>query len=182
MPGEKYSRKWTGTRTDCLPRTSTSTELDGDHMFFIKFNKEPIEYPYDDSSVQAASGRLQLGDSVEDFLANLSLWSKADYELHWSRELQALVEGASKIALVVSYDDPKASSNLEIWRVYRDGELAYFQNQLPWYSDLPHDLEISKMSEYIQDRLVINADGERYSEWDVPIRDVEAFLSYATIS
>ncbi len=146
-------------------------------MFFIRFNDEAIEYPYDDTSIQAAPGSLQLGDSTEEFLANLSLWSKSDYESHWTRELKALIEGASKIALVVSYDDPKASSNLEIWRVYRDGELAHFQNQLPWYSDLPHDFAISKMSEYVQDRVVITAEGNRYSEWDVPIQDIEAFLT-----
>jgi hypothetical protein len=45
-------------------------------------------------------------------------------------ELKALVEGASKIALSVSYDDPKASSIMEIWRVYRDGERSHFQNRL----------------------------------------------------
>ena len=106
----------------------------------------------------------------------MSLWSKSDYEYHCARELKALVQGASKIALVVSYDDPKASSNLEIWRVYRDGELAHFQNQLPWYSDLPQDFKIVKMSEYIQDRVLTNAEGDRYSEWDVPIQDIERFL------
>jgi len=74
------------------------------------------------------------------------------------------------------YDDPKASSNLEIWRVYRDGEVAHFQNQLPWYSDLPSDFQISEMSRYIQDRVVISAEGNRYSEWDVPLREIELFL------
>src|SRR6185437_739213 len=145
-------------------------------MFSIGFTDEPLEYPYDDTSVQAAPGRLQLGNSLEGFLANLPLWSKSDYESHWSRELKALVEGESKIALVVSYDDPKASSNLEIWLVYRDGELAHFQNQLPWYSDLPNDFEISKMSQYIEDRVVVSAEGDRYSEWDVAIREIELFL------
>ena len=87
-----------------------------------------MEYPYDDTCIPAVPGRLQLGKSTEEFLANLSLWSKSDYESHWARELKALVEGASKIALVVSYDDPKASSNMEIWRVYRDGEWGHFQN------------------------------------------------------
>ncbi len=109
-------------------------------------------------------------------MANLSLWSKSDYESQWMRELKALVEGASKVALVVSYDDPKASSNLEIWRAYRDGELAHFQNQLPWYSDLPQEFEILKMSHYIQDRVVITAEGNRYSEWDVAVQDIELFL------
>ena len=152
------------------------------NMFFIGFTDEPIEYPYDDTSVQAAPGKLQLGESTEEFLANLSLWSKSDYESHWTHELRALVEGASKIALVVSYDDPAASSNLEIWRVYRDGDVAHFQNQLPWYSDLPDDFDILKMSDYIQDRVVVTAEGNRYSEWDVFIRDIEAFLPRMMVS
>src|ERR1051326_4178063 len=145
-------------------------------MFLIEFTDEPLEFPYDDTSIPAAPGKVVLGKSTEEFVANLSLWSKSDYESHWARELKALVEGSSKVALVVSYDDPKASSNMEIWRVYRDGEWAHFQNQLPFYSDLPHNFEISKMSEYIQDREVITAEGNRLSEWDVAVRDIELFL------
>ncbi len=145
-------------------------------MFSIGFTDEPLEYPYDDTSIPAAPGRLVLGESTEEFLANLSLWSKLDYESHWTRELKALFEGSPKAALIVSYDDPKASSNLEIWRVYRDGEWLHFQNQLPWYSDLPKEFEISEMSRYIDDRVVINAEGDRISEWHVPIRDIELFL------
>jgi hypothetical protein len=145
-------------------------------MFSIEFTDEPVEYPYDDTSIPAAPGKLLLGKSTEDFVANLSLWSKSDYESHWVNELKALVEGASKIALVVSYDDPNASSNMEIWRVYRDGEWGHFQNQLPWYRDLPEDFNISKMSQYIQDRVVITAEGNRISEWHVAIRDIELFL------
>lgn len=145
-------------------------------MFSIGFTDEALEYPYDDTSIPASPGRLVLGASTEDFLANLSLWSKSDYESHWTRELKALVEGSAKVALVVSYNDPKASSNMEIWRVYRDGELAHFQNQLPFYCDLPYDFEISKMSQYIQDRVVITAEGNRFSEWAVAIRDIESFI------
>jgi hypothetical protein len=44
-----------------------------------------------------------------------------------------LIHGHDRIALVVSYDDPQAASNFEMWRAYRDGELVRFQNQLPWY-------------------------------------------------
>jgi CdiI N-terminal domain len=146
-------------------------------MFSIEFADEPMEYPFDDTSVPVAPGRLLLGKSIEEFLANLSLWSKADYESHWARELKSLFEGKLKVALVVSYDDPKASSNLEIWRLYRDGEWVHFQNQLPWYSNLPHEFEISEMSNYIDDRKVMDADGKnRLSEWNVALRDIEMFL------
>jgi hypothetical protein len=145
-------------------------------MFSIRFSDGPLEYPFDDPSIPAAPGSLVLGEFEEEFLANLSLWKKSDYESHWTRELKALVEGTSKVALVVSYDDAQASSNMEIWRVYRDGDWGHFQNQLPRYSDLPRDFDISKMTQYIPDRVVTTAEGNQISEWDVAIRDIELFL------
>jgi len=145
-------------------------------MFSIGFTDDPLEYPYDDASVPAAPGRLMLGKSEEEFLANLSLWDRSDYESHWIRELKALLEGNSKVALVVSYDDPRAASNLEIWRVYRDGEWAHFQNQLLSVDSLPGDFKVSDMSRYIQDRVVTTANGDRISEWNVTLRDIEVFL------
>ncbi|WP_158944831.1 hypothetical protein [Granulicella sp. S190] len=151
-------------------------------MFSIGFTDEALEYPFDDTSIPAAPGCLTLGTSTEDFLANMSLWDKAAYESHWNRELVALVHGSRKVALVVSYDNPEASSNLEIWRVYRDGDWAYFQNQLFPYSHLPENFDISEISQYIQDRVVITAEGNRISEWDVPISDIESFLPRILIS
>jgi hypothetical protein len=148
-------------------------------MFSINFTDQPLEYPFDDTSIPAAPGTLALGKTTEEFLANLSLWGKSDYEFHWIRELKALYEGRPKVALVVSYDDPKAASNMEIWRVYRDGEWAHFQNQLLPYRNLPHGFEVSKMSNYIQDRLVTTTEGERISEWDVAVRDIELFLQHS---
>jgi hypothetical protein len=145
-------------------------------MFSIGFTDQPLEHPYDDTSVPAAPGRLVLGKSIEEFLANLSLWDKSDYESHWARELKGLFVGNFKAALVVSYDDPRAASNMEIWRVYREEELLYFQNQLLPYGNLPNQFEISEISRYIPDRMVIAAEGSRVSEWEVAIRDVEMFL------
>lgn len=150
-------------------------------MFSIGFTEEPLQYPYDDANIPAAAGRLLLVKSIEEFLANLSIWGKSDYESHWTRELKALVEGTPKVALVVSYDDPKAASNMEIWRVYRDGELAHFQNQLLPYSNLPQQFEVSKMSQYIHDRVVRNEEGKQISEWDVPIRDIESFVRRSNV-
>jgi hypothetical protein len=146
-------------------------------MFSIEFIDEPLEYPYDDTGIPAAPGRLVLGKSMEEFLANLFLWSKSDYESHWTRELKTLlIEGKPKIGLVVSYHDPHPDSNMEIWRVYRDGELAHFQNQFLWYNNLPPKFEVSKISQYISDREVTTAEGNRISEWDVTLRDIEMFL------
>ena len=145
-------------------------------MFSISFTDELLEYPYDDVAIPAAPGCLILGECREDFLANLSKWSKADYEQHWYRELRSLIKGHSKIALIVSYNDPQAASNLEIWRIYREDELVYFQNQLPWYDSLPPDFDPLKMSGYISDRIVTTPEGNRISEWVVGLQEVQSFL------
>ena len=149
-------------------------------MFSIGFTDEPLEYPYDDTGVPAAPGRLVLGKSIEEFLANLSVWPKSDYEAHWMRELTGLVEGNPKVALVVSYYG-KQASNMEIWRAYRDGEWTHFQNQILWYSALPPGFEVAKLSEYIEDREVVTAEDNRISEWDVHIRDIELFLRRSNV-
>ena len=144
-------------------------------MFSIGFTDEPLEYPYDDTSIPAAPGRLILAQSTEDFLANLSEWAKSDYESHWRRELRTLVDGNPKVGIVVSYHGRRAS-NMEIWRAYRDEELVHFQNQILWHSALPPEFEVSKLSQYIQDRAIVTPEGHRISEWHVPLRDVELFL------
>ena len=128
-------------------------------MFLIEFTGEPLEYPFDDPLIPAAPGRLVLGKSEEEFLANLSLWDKSNYQFHWTRELKALVEGNSKVALIVSYNDPNAASNMEIWRVYRDGDWAHFQNQILWTSSLPECFVVTEMSRYISDRVVTTKRG-----------------------
>jgi hypothetical protein len=150
-------------------------------MFSIAFTDEPLEYPFDDARVPAAPGALTLGKTKEEFLANLSRWSKSDYESHWIHELKALCLGCPKIALVVSYDDRKVASNMEIWRVYRGREWARFQNQLLPCTSLPDDFEVLDMSRYIPDRIVTTAEGHRISEWDVAMRDIESFLQRCNV-
>ncbi len=145
-------------------------------MFSISFSEEPLEYPYDDPSVPAAAGSLVLGKCTEDFLANLGVWDKPDYKSHWTRQLRAVLAGDSRVALIVSYNDPKASTNLEIWRLYRDEDWVRFQNQLLPYSSLPPDFNVSDIDRYIKARVVTDEDGNRISEWNVHIRDIEVFL------
>jgi hypothetical protein len=150
-------------------------------MFSIGFADEPLDYPYD-SSVPAAAGFLMLGEWREDFFANLSKWSKVDYERHWYRELQSLLDGRHKVALIVSFDDPQAANNMEIWKVYRDSKVVRFQNQLPWYDSLPSGFDPSRMSEYIDDRTDVNPEGNTISEWTVALADIRSFLEGQTRS
>jgi hypothetical protein len=75
---------------------------------------------------------------------------------------------------IVSYDDPLASSNLEVWGViFRTTRLV---------QQSPHEFEVSKISQYIEDRVVVTEDGDRTSGWDVALRDIEAFLRRRDVS
>ena len=145
-------------------------------MFSIEFTDEPLDYPYDDRGIPAAPGLLVMGETKEGLLANLALWSKKDYELHWRGELRSIVEGGSKAALITSYHDPLYSSNIEIWPVYRDGELVRIQNHLPWYDSFPPDFKVSELNIYMGDREEIDDEGHRLSEWSVTIQDIREFL------
>jgi CdiI N-terminal domain len=161
------------------PERSVSKDWKRVGMFSIGFTDEPLEYPYDDQNCPAAPGRLWLGKTVEDFVANLSRWDKSVYESHWKRELVALLKGSPKVTLIVDYAYPEDASRIEIWRLYRDGEWVRFQNQLLAYSSLPSEFEVSAISQYIQDRVVVTTEGHRISEWDVALRDIEEFLHRA---
>lgn len=146
-------------------------------MFSIGFTEDPLEYPYDDTSIPAAPGALWLEDTVEEFVANLSVWDKPAYESHWTGELIALCNGTPKVALIVSFNDLKAASNMEIWRLYRDGERVHFQNQFLFYDSLPLEFSVSAISQFIPDRMIVTDEGHRISEWNVALRDIELFLA-----
>jgi hypothetical protein len=145
-------------------------------VFRIGFTNDPIEFPYDDESVPAAVGELILEESREVFVANVSLWTKLDYQRHWTQALTALLKGSPKVSLVVCYSDPRFSSNQELWNLHRDGEWVHFQNKLMWNDNLPADFDPLEMNAYINDRISVDEDGNKISEWHVPIREIENFL------
>jgi len=145
-------------------------------MFSIGFTDEPVEYPYDDVTIAAAPGLLVMGKTFEGFLANLALWDKQAYEAHWLHELKSIFDGASKATLIVSYDDPKLSYNMEIWPVYRDGDWIRLQNRLLFYESLPANFFVTEISSYLRDRETMNEEGQKLSEWSVGMRDLENFL------
>ncbi len=145
-------------------------------MFSIGFTDEPLEYPFEDISIAAAPGLLVIGNTFEGFLANLAVWNKEAYEAHWLLELKSLFEGKPKATLIVSYDDPNFSHNIEIWPVYREGDKVCLQNRLLFYERLPANFDLTEISSYLGDHRTLNQWGQKLSEWSVSIRDVEVFL------
>ena len=121
-----------------------------------------------------AFGELVLGEFKENFVASLYQWNKVDYETQWRDAIKALIEG-SKSALIVEYVSPEFSSKLEWWPMYRMENVVYIQNHLLFYDQLTRPFTLENMFSFVKDRVTVNEDGNRISEWSVKLSDVEDF-------
>ncbi len=65
--------------------------------------------------------------------------------------------------------------------MYRAEHVVYFQNQLPWYGQLRQPFSLENIFSFVGDRVTINEDGDRISEWSVKLSDVEDFARTLSI-
>lgn len=143
--------------------------------FVICFRDEPNTYTDEDSTW--AVGRIVAGELDEEFHANLYEWDKHAYETQWLQSLERLLGDDQKAVLITNYVNQQESSNLEWWALYRDGDTVHVQNHLPWYDSFDREFSIAEASSFLHDRVTIDEDGNRVSEWDVPLREIELFVS-----
>jgi hypothetical protein len=145
--------------------------------FSIQFTGGPDEYLDDDPSVPSAIGRITAGELDEEFASGLYEWDKETYESQWLDSLKRFVNGAGKAVLITWYVNPKESTNLQWWALYRaEGGIVHVQNHLPWYDNLGREFSVDEASSFLDERITISEEGLSISEWHVPIRDIEAFL------
>ena len=143
----------------------------------ICFTDEPNEYPGDDPTIPAAVGRIVAGKLDENFLSNLYEWDKRAYQSQWLSSLQRFLAGDEKAVLMTWYVNRKVSSNLEWWALYRgEAGTVHVQNHLPWYDNLDPLFCVDQASSFLQDRIVVNEDGNYLSEWHVPLDEIELFV------
>lgn len=145
--------------------------------FSIRFTGEPDQYLGDDPSVPFAMGRIVAGGLDEGFASTLYEWSKHDYEVQWFRSLEQLITGEVKVALITQYLNPAESPNLEWWALYRgEGDVVYVQNQLRFYDQLGSDFSVPQANNFVAERITVNEDGNRISEWEVPFAEITFFF------
>ncbi len=143
----------------------------------ICFTGEPDEYLGDDPTIPFGVGRIVAGKLDENFVSNLYEWDKRDYESQWLSSLEQILNGDEKAVLLTWYVNPRESSNLEWWALYR-GEtgIVHVQNHLPFYDNLDPQFTVEHASISLRDRITVNEDGNTLSEWDVPIKEIELFV------
>jgi hypothetical protein len=142
-----------------------------DWVFDIRFQEAKSA-----SSEELAVGTIVLGSFRETFESPLHVWAREDYERHWVQALERLLDGSESTALTTELYDPATANFIRWWPAYRFGNEVRFQNQLLLLADLPSALEPSDPFGHVSPYRQTNEDGDRLSEWPVPLDDLYRFL------
>lgn len=121
-------------------------------------------------------GRITIDDFEELFELPTDYWNFGDYISHWVKELTDVVEGKTKTALLTTMFYPDQANFFITWPIYRDGDTVYVQNRIIFLEEIEGDFEIEKLSEYVGDRMTIDEDGKKISEWKTDIASIKEFL------
>ncbi|QJR80430.1 hypothetical protein CA267_006410 [Alteromonas pelagimontana] len=109
-------------------------------------------------------GKIQIDDFKESFRSDLSFWSKADYERHWSQAAKALGEGFP-VVFITSITEPIISNFFRSWACYPvKGELI-FQEHILFLEDLERPFDLDAPHSNVRAYESVTEDGERVSEW-----------------
>jgi hypothetical protein len=134
------------------------------------------DYIDEDNGDRAAVGRITIGEFEENFHASLFEWEKQTYETQWLHSLERFLAGAKSEVLITFYVNPKDSSNLEWWALYRgEGDTVHVQNQLLFYNQLDREFSVAEASSFLSDRRTVSEDGDPISEWHIALGDLESF-------
>jgi hypothetical protein len=145
--------------------------------FSICFTGEPDQYLDDDPSVPYSIGRSVAGGLDEGFASTLYEWSKHEYETQWLRSLERLISVEMKVVLITQYVNPAECSNLEWWALYRgNDDVVHVQNHLRFYNQLGSDFSVADASKFLAERITVDEDGNRISEWEVPLAEIRFFV------
>ena len=145
--------------------------------FKVGFTDEPDEYLDDDPTVPSAIGLITIGEFNENFVSSLYEWNKKAYESQWLQSLGRFLNGDKKAVLITWYVNPKESSNLQWWALYRgEAETVHVQNHLPLYDNFDREFSVAEATSFLRSRMTENEDGNAISEWDVPLGEVQLFF------
>lgn len=140
-------------------------------MFDIRF-----ELSQDANSEEVAVGTIVLGSFRETFESPLHVWSREDYESHWSQSLERLFEGAGSTVLITEMYEPTTANFIKWWPAYRFGAEVRFHNQLLILAGMQPPFDLDDLFGQLPPYEQTNEDGDRLSEWSIGIDALREFL------
>jgi CdiI N-terminal domain len=120
-------------------------------------------------------GIIIIGDFQEYFLSSLSFWSASDYNKHWHDAVFRLVSGSDRSALITDMYDPYISNCIEWWTIYNVEDILYIQNSLLALPKINEPFDLSNPFRYVPERRKLTEEGEKISEWSIPLDALKDF-------
>lgn len=147
----------------------------------MAFSIELLEEPASDME-SGKLGVITIGSYVERFVAAIDYWDAPRYRRHWQQALTRIVRGSVTSSLITSMYDPAAANFIYWWPMYRVGPTVHFQNHILFLNELETPFDPNDFFRFVPERMIINRDGEKISEWSTSIADLESFLSRVSSS
>lgn len=134
----------------------------------------------DETTSDIESGRLGLitiGSYVERFVAAIEYWDVIQYRRHWQEAITRIIQGSVTSTLITSMYDPAVANFIYWWPMYRLGHTVQFQNHILFLNELETPFDSNDPFRFVPERMIINSEGDKISEWSASIADLEYFLS-----
>lgn len=130
-------------------------------------------------STDPALGRIRVGDFVESFDINCSLWSASQYRDSWATELERLLGGSRRIVILWTWRCPAPSVGVQRgWICYLEGSQVFVQERLfvPGAHDADFDGDGIVCERAVREE--VNEDGNPISQWETTKDAIESFLRH----
>lgn len=124
-------------------------------------------------------GYMAFGQSKENFRSSLDCWQVADYEKQWSKAISRLIDGAESSVLITSLPALASDDMIELWPMWRNDDTVYIQEEPLFSLEAKNSFDPNNPYVHIGPHLTELEDGERISEWNVPLQDFVDFIRSA---
>ncbi len=128
------------------------------------------------SSPDVLLGRFIAGTLDEKFDVVLGHWSRADYEASWCREIQNIINGEDRAALMTVALEPMKSNWLRAYTLFRFDKEIRVQERMFLLEDFNFHFDLSRPGKNVPPHQATDEDGDRLSEWIVTIEELRNFL------
>jgi len=122
--------------------------------------------------ISVCKGEIQIGTFKETFVMPLDSWSVKDYEQQWREGLER-IKTHDTSCLVTAIQELKTEPYVDLWILYKDGNMIYIQNHIFDASDYSGknltDFNIQNCYSYLFPRRPFKYDGLNPQEWEVSL-------------
>jgi hypothetical protein len=141
-------------------------------MFYIGFTSA---MQTDSEGRPQAAGELTLGDDSARFVADLHVFTMAQYEAQWREAVARLAGGHTSSALITSYRGSGLSPH-SMWPMWRAGTTVFIHERLVLDDTIGNEDVAEQFYARVGPRRTTSDDGSPISEWALPLSQMLAFV------